>query len=267
MKKFLQNIGTVSTLVIAGGMLWMTARGPLSLNAQMQATYPILGPCTGYEEDDFFEIPIDELSEEHDMLDAWKEQYDQAVEDIIQSQISNDNFNPKCDAESMSEFLEPTNEMKTIAEKLPPWRDTDDLDDLSRLDFAPVLQEHLRMYECAMVERTYFLMHDIAIELGAMYAGDPIYWQTVFNEYIDQRSKIISELRLARSSLHRALALLGGTERMRVLQAEVECIQRASLDIRNGISLGAEATSCMPRTWNAKDPLRDYDERQPPSGP
>lgn len=49
-------------------------------------------------------------------------------------------------------------------------------------------------------------------------------------------------------------------DRLRPLEAELECMQRMSIDIRNIAALSAETSACMPRTWYAKDALRDFKE-------
>ena len=91
---------------------------------------------------------------------------------------------------------------------------------------------------------------------------NPVRWYEIFQEHAVQRGKIVEELATTRDTMHRLLSLIGGMERMRILTAELECVQRASLDARNAFGLAAETASCLPRVWDHKDPLRDYNQRQ-----
>ena len=82
-------------------------------------------------------------------------------------------------------------------------------------------------------------------------------WKTDFSGPIEQRGKIDNELLTARPALQRALIIAGGYGRLARLDKELQCIQRASLDYRNVFAVVAETSSCLPRNWGAKDPLRD----------
>lgn len=87
-----------------------------------------------------------------------------------------------------------------------------------------------------------------------------MFFSGLMEQFLD-RSAIINEERVvARVTLHRVLTLIGNFGRLRPLEAELECTQRLSLDIRNISALTAETSSCLPRIWNAKDVLRDYKE-------
>src|SRR3989339_587759 len=125
-----------------------------------------------------------------------------------------------------------------------------------------VVEEHLRAYECALQERLYFLHPDALEELkgrlqNAGAESEVIDISDLIAEVSEEDKTITREYATARPTLHRALTIVGGLGRLLPLHGELQCIERASLDIRNALALGAEASACLPRIWNAKDPLRD----------
>ena len=122
---------------------------------------------------------------------------------------------------------------------------------LSELDFPVVLQELLRVYECSLLERQAFLPTLILQEHGGMN-----HW-----EFLDQQAEenqaINSDLRIARPALERTLQIVGGYDLLRPLALDIECIKRTSLDLRNVLGLAAEVSTCLPRSWDGHDSLRD----------
>ncbi len=68
----------------------------------------------------------------------------------------------------------------------------------------------------------------------------------------------------ARPTLERTLSIIGGLDRLNLLKLDIECLRRASLDLRNTLGLVAEAASCMPRSWDVRGSLRDMATPPPP---
>ena len=148
-----------------------------------------------------------------------------------------------------------------LAEKLPTWAKGDLI--LSRFDTARVLLEYLRVYECALTEFDNFILFDTRQEeFDANGVNFVYHLSELLDDSVKRADVIIQERLIARRALHRALTLIGAFERLRPVEAELECMQRFSLDVRNVAALTAEASACMPRAWNAKDTLRDYKEDQ-----
>ncbi|MBU0766279.1 hypothetical protein KKF55_00630 [Patescibacteria group bacterium] len=174
----------------------------------------------------------------------------------------------------------PPNDIATDDFDSDPELINSNLSSLSQLDVGTVLLEYLQMYECALVERSLFLARDtykqeqgrekklISLKNGA--AGDvlealvrilkrrPLEWGRYINFVIGDRQIILQELTIARRSLERTLTFLSGFNHLRPIDMELTCLQQASLDVRNGLALAADASSCLPRVWNNKDVLRDY---------
>lgn len=156
-----------------------------------------------------------------------------------------------CTAEDSRSLLRPTEDLSALAKKLPPWKTEEAIASLSEMDIGSVLLEFLRTYECALAEDDYFLAILLPSRQGTMDRGD-------HNRQVDEaRGTIEKELTTARGALNRTLALLGGLDRLHPLVAEFTCLERASLDARNVLSLAAEASTCLPRIWDARTSLRN----------
>lgn len=149
-----------------------------------------------------------------------------------------------------------------IAATLEPWSESGS--PFSQADTAPVLLEYLRVYECSLVERTLSLPVEIWREesdrrslLPGGLDANPFFFLTFWETWNKQTQDIRRELAITRPTLERVLGMMGTVHMTRMFELDAECIQRASLDIRNAVALSADTASCLPRIWNAKDPLRD----------
>ena len=149
-----------------------------------------------------------------------------------------------------------------IAATLEPWSTGGG--PFTQADTVPVLLEYLRVYECSLVERSMSLPVEIWREetdrRGLLPGGldaNPFFFMTFWETWGKQSQDIRRELAISRPTLQRVLEFMGTIHMTRMFEQDAECIQRASLDIRNAIALSADAAACLPRIWNAKDPLRD----------
>lgn len=188
-------------------------------------------------------------------VDASVEAYHGAVTTVIDAHVNElENIAARplqCTAGDYRTLLKPSKALADLALTLPEWGPDRALE-LSEADMASVLLEHLRVYECSLYQRREFLAGVIARETsGQLTTSD------LLREETRQRSLINRELETARPALERTLAFLGGIDRLRPLAAELECLKRASLDLRNVTGLTAEAVSCMPKIWDARGSLRD----------
>lgn len=149
-----------------------------------------------------------------------------------------------------------------IAPTLEPWSEGGG--PFRQADTAVILLEYLRIYECSLVERSLFLPAYIwreesdrrRLSPGGL-AANPFYFTTLLELWSKQSRDIRRELQIARPTLERVLGFMGTVHMTRSFESDAECIQRASLDIRNALALSADTASCLPKIWNAKDPLRD----------
>lgn len=212
--------------------------------------HPILAPCSRnderYAQLGFADLYIEELPDEyHGRVDRVLEEYLEPL-DLT------------CDAENYAELMKPGEELESLANALPTWASGDV--ELSRFDTARVLLEYLRVYECALTEFEGFLLFDTALEEFDINGPEYVYHLGGLVKDGFKRIELIRHEQLvARRALHRALTMIGAFERLRPIEAELECMQRVSLDMRNIAALTAETSACLPRAWNAKDTLRDME--------
>ena len=217
--------------------------------------HPRLAPCSSFED------RYDTLLFRDTNLEEWPDIYHDQVNRVVEEYFEIGEV--ACDAEDYDALLEPGGELLNLAAALPTWNDPKV--PLSRLDTARVLLEYLRIYECALFE------FDIFREFDTMREEDRIrgdinvaveYWMYELAIDSSERYDIIKKEReIARRALHRVLSLIGAYDRLRPLEAELRCMQRFSLDMRNITALTAETAACMPpRIWQADDSLRDFAE-------
>ena len=300
----------VVMLAVASGKT-NSYRAQLTGSYYSDSEYPLLGPCSGKEETDLYELLPEDLEPGaegfKDTVDVWSECYHDITGMIIKEIMSPDltdqdlqseaeqilarclrtsDSSARCDidkdalqsgggidclSDSVEGMLKPSLTTMRLACRLPPWEDKEDLDMLSKSDTSTVLLEFLRTYECALLERRQFLVTGVredlrvfgsiknnVLDLISFISGA----DTAFDkEYEDQWGKINKELDIARPTLNRAIKIASGKGKLDALDGEIECLQRLSLDLRNAFALGAESASCMPRVWDAKDSLRDFEKQ------
>lgn len=229
--------------------------------------YPILAPCTRFD-DRYEDLGF---TEDDAYLLTWPDKYHEQVDTVVEEYFEKTPVN--CQAEDYQELFEPGEELRSLAENLPPWQDSKTSEQLSRLDTGRVLLEYLRFYECALMEYQHFSYIRTAEERFQQGEyDDDDEDEPVTDDFFDfffsdltremaERTKVIEqELYVARTAMDRLLNIIGAIDRLRPIEAELECTQRMSIDLRNLAALTAETAACMPRMWNASDPLRDIQE-------
>lgn len=294
--------------VLALLLIFMGAQTAPAAYGNIPKRFPVLAACTRYEYNifkgtDFNKYKFPEVTTVSD-VSRWTKQYHETVSEVVDEVFNGPPGPPVCTAPSYEGLLplSASPKLGELASSLPSWNsltwqvppagtDPEDFDadpdlmntnagKLSQLDVGTVLLEYLRMYECALVERSLFLIKDtydqekdrdkrmenlktevsgdVLESLLIFLKGRPLNWPMYLNFFVGDRQIILSELTQARRSLNRTLAFLAGFNRMRPIDIELKCLQQASLDVRNGLALAADASSCLPRIWNIKDVLRDY---------
>lgn len=78
------------------------------------------------------------------------------------------------------------------------------------------------------------------------------------------RTRIENEKQRARTAMLRTIHALRSFEINYVYALQLTCFQRASLDLKSELSLLADATSCMPKIWDAVTSLHDPDDSLTP---
>ena len=188
-------------------------------------------------------------------FEDWPDAYHSIVNQIVEEYL-NPTTDIQCDS---TELLSPDPDSALFenASKLPPWDTPQEQSGLTRNDVGFVLLELLRVYECALEDRENFVTLYVKEELDPSERDSYTYGKEKAIAQV-QRSVIDRELKIARPSLERALLILASSTRLGPLDAELQCLQRASLDLRNAFALAADASSCFPpKLWNTRDVLRD----------
>lgn len=190
-------------------------------------------------------------------FNEWPDEYHKLVNEVIEEYSR-----PPETIACQSEVLLPADtdsSMYRLAGQLPPWNSEEELADLTRADVGFVLLEFLRIYECALKDRENF----IYVYVESDHRRQQSHVQTYEERNVIARSEqalLETELKTARPTLEKALQVVTGHNRLSQLDAELQCLQRASLDVRNAFSLAADTSSCLPRVWNAKDVLRNLSD-------
>ncbi len=185
-------------------------------------------------------------------LESWKNNYRLTVKDILKAHES-----PRIAQCTENEGNQPpTQKLSNLAKNLAPWKTTQSQNALLEADMATVLLEYQRMYECALNERLSFLLPSVVAE-GKSSEGD-IKVAPLSKTLESEQQSIQQELSLTRTVLHRVLSFVGANDRLSPLAQNLECLERASLDIRNALGLAADASACLPRAWDARGSLREY---------
>lgn len=115
---------------------------------------PILAPCSRFEE------AYEDLGYLDKPLEKWADIYHESVSKVISESLEKPEI--QCTGSDYESLLRPGPELRRLAEKLPPWKDTDV--PVTRFDLARVLLENLRIYECALIEYDEFLLYDTTVE-------------------------------------------------------------------------------------------------------
>lgn len=165
-----------------------------------------------------------------------------------------------CTGEDYREVVPAGAKLKALAATLLPWnvaKGGAGVENLSAADAGAILLEYLREYECALRERDFYMRQTVALAMTEKNKSTLMFGSAdVQNEVVRRQERIREEVRVARPALERTLTLLSGTQRLHPLVADIECIERASLDLRNAFSLLTGAASCMGRSVDARSPLR-----------
>lgn len=197
---------------------------------------------------------------EKQALEKWPDTYHGMVSRVIEAHTKKfENLSTAeitCTAEDYPSMFKASGELQGLASTLEPWKKRS----VSELELAPVLLEYLRVYECSLEEKRYFLTTEQQKSSASSSAGTQLGHGNFLSDMTEDEILINRELASARPILERTLSIVGGLDRLKPLAMDIECVKRASIDLRNGLGLVAEAAACMPRAIDARGSLRDLAE-------
>ena len=261
-------IAILGITTAVGSLYWTNPEFVSSLlrSVRRPDALPILGACSSYQDPSgpFVRPAILEVIQlafgENDRpstIDVWAAKYHADVEEALEQHLGRSEQDVGFECTQEGNFP-PVPKIQEIAATLPPWKGN--TDDLTFSDTSTVLLEYLRAYECALVERFLFIPAEVKAEEERRADASQIDMPNISELWIltsGQMEQTRDEIGVARPTLSRALTFIGGLDRIGSLGKEVECLQRASIDLRNSLALSADASACLPRIWEAKDLLRD----------
>ncbi len=152
-----------------------------------------------------------------------------------------------------------------LALDLPPW--ADGKRPVTRLATGDVLRTYLDTYLCSLTEARLTIVLTATGESGSGsgVASEPRIGEGVevdrgnLSEWIETDSAMIDrELATAEPTLERVLTLMSADHRTAGLKTELQCLLRASTDLRNALALFSEAAACVGRLWDAQGIVRDF---------
>jgi len=290
------KLGTITMLGLAVVLIFIGVKKTPAAYGSTPTRYPVLAACTRFEYNLFrdydftlFTAPS-AIEQSGGDVYHWRRDFHNTVRNVVDEHMLGSS---NCLASTHAQSYSPRAALTELALKLPTWRPlTWQIDNeqhltnwwdifdpnipiiweqvnenytyLSQIDVGTVLLEYLRMYECALIERSVFLASHTVMQEGrrnaAMGIGNPWIFQLmlVANRAVTDRRIIMEELVIARRAIHRTVTFLSGYNRLSLIGMEMQCMQQGSMDFRNSMSLAATASSCMPRLLYHKDVLRDY---------
>lgn len=152
-----------------------------------------------------------------------------------------------------------------LARDLPPWADAER--PVTRLSTGDVLRTYLDSYLCSLAEARLTITLTATGESGSGsgVVSEPRIGEGVevdrgdLSEWIETDTTTIDrELATAEPALERVLTLMSADHRTAGLKTELQCLLRASTDLRNALALFSEAAACVGRLWDAQGIVRDF---------
>ncbi len=201
----------------------------------------------------------------------WIETYHRRVGEVVDEFFATDDqseFIVDCstlDEGDGSAVAPAGSKLRAMAEELAPW--ADGKREVTRLSTGDVLRTYLDAYLCSLHE----MRHKVALIADGAYASSTGSSQSRgsssmmvadrgdVNDWVQaDRLAIDRQLETAGPALERVLTLMSADHRTAALKTELQCILRASTDLRNTLALFSEATACVGRLWDAQGVFRDF---------
>lgn len=265
------GLAALSLAVLLSG-----AGGTLALRAALTPADSAVPACEG--NDDLFPAKISQVealmdedniqpmpSEDPDapkpdnIVKAWSLSFHRRMNQLVEAHLKQTDSPISCDAGIR---MAPSEDLKKLAERLPQWKDSAHLENLSESDMPVVALAYLESYECTLKERDLATMATsyqslTSPEENSSETGDAVPVSTLNDANMKEQGLLQTELLLARPTVHRVLTALSGRTRLTPILNALQCLQLASIDIRNALSLAAQVASTLPRGWDVRTTLRN----------
>lgn len=241
------------TLLIA--VLCFAVGGGAALRGQIVPTEPVdlLGPCEWNPE--LFPYPESDALEEETVTEIWRDRYHSTVAAVIETHMQGANAELVC---SPKPVRMASDTLSLLAAQLEPWKsDNEALLGLEEKNLVEVLRRYLDSYMCALGERRLLLAERVASDKAQEEEGERFSRiSEVVQVGIDELATIETEIIVAPEAQHDALTMLAGIERLEPIDGTLECLARASADLKNIWMIIGKESSCMAaRTWDTQQSI------------
>jgi hypothetical protein len=140
--------------------------------------------------------------------------------------------------------------------------------DVTFVKFPDVVADFQRLYECKLSEFDASWSTTVVAQGYDRYdssaqKGKPITQFTETPRIVEFQNSLHEEVELTRLALQRSLLTLRSLELGAPINVELNCLEREMLDMRNELSLLADASACFPRIWDAATSLHEPSNRDP----
>ncbi len=192
------------------------------------------------------------------IVDDWAKRYHGRVAAIIEEDLQDIRTGGTCDETVQGA---PTAGLKKLADDLGR-------QNVHQSNLPDLLLEYLRRYECALHTESFVIeeraTNDLSRQLARRNSTNAGIGFEDYSIAVDrERRQIGQELALAQPALHRTLVYRSGYSRLQPLAHSLQCLAGATVDIKNALSLAAEASACLPRIWDAHIPVRTLSDSTP----
>ncbi len=165
--------------------------------------------------------------------------------------------------------------LQALASRLPGWNDayfdtwTNKRETLPKpvtfASFSSVLFELQREYECKLSQYEIDSPSVVVSGSGAEQNGVAPLDYSLFPHDLNINRRISSQQEKvqSRQALLRTINALRSFELAMPVTAKLDCLQRRYMDLRNEMTLLADAVSCLPRIWDAATSLHDRAKDSP----
>jgi hypothetical protein len=171
-----------------------------------------------------------------------------------------------CSANTFERMAPRSQTLSAMASTMPQWKKR--LQDVTFVKFPDVVADFQRLYECKLSEFDASWSTTVVAQGYDRYdssaqKGKPITQFTETPRIVEFQNSLHEEVELTRLALQRSLLTLRSLELGAPINVELNCLEREMLDMRNELSLLADASACFPRIWDAATSLHEPSNRDP----
>lgn len=179
--------------------------------------------------------------------ERWRDTFTATVNNVVQAHLDSTNSRTVCTGGAR---VTASDELAALAKTLPPWSDGAPF---TEADMPAILLAYEAAYECALQWRANLLFSSVKDDAQTMPSANGAFYEGTSRDVVlpllvmevqDERTVITREISVAPRTMHKLLRYMAGTDRLRTLESNLRCLERASLDIRNIMSLNADIAAC-----------------------